>query len=54
MRELRLQLSAKDELLTETRLEALAAAEQAQTLREQVAKLNNELKVYFVFISIFS
>ncbi len=43
--ELRRQLSAKEDLLTETRLEALAAAEQMQQLREAVASLRGELKV---------
>ena len=38
------QLSAKDDLLTETRLEALTSASQLQALREQVAKLRSELQ----------
>ena len=42
--ELQRQLSAKDDLLTETRLEALSSASQLQTLREQVAKLRSELR----------
>ena len=41
--ELQQQLAAKDELLTETRLEALSSAAQLQTLRETVAKLRAEL-----------
>ena len=32
-------------MLTETRLEALSSASQLQSLREQVAKLRNELKI---------
>lgn len=43
--DLRRELVSKDDLLTETRLEALAAASQLQTLRETVAKLRQELKV---------
>ena len=34
----------KDDLLTETRLEALSSASQLQALREQVAKLRTELR----------
>ena len=44
MTELQRQLSAKDDLLTETRLEALSSAAKLHTLRETVAKLRNELK----------
>ena len=43
--DLQRQLNAKDDLLTETRLEALSSASQLQALREQVAKLRNELKI---------
>ena len=43
--DLRRELLSKDDLLTETRLEALAAASQLQTLRETVARLRQELKV---------
>lgn len=39
------QLLAKDDLLTETRLEALSSASQLQSLREAVAKMRQELKV---------
>ena len=42
--DLQRQLSAKDDLLTETRLEALSSASQMQALREQVAKLRSELR----------
>jgi predicted nuclease with TOPRIM domain len=38
------KLSVKDDLLTETRLEALTSASQMQSLREQVAKLRTELR----------
>ena len=38
------QLNLKDDLLTETRLEALSSASQLQALREQVAKLRTELR----------
>ena len=42
--DLQRQLSAKNDLLTETRLEALSSASQMQALREQVAKLRSELR----------
>ena len=42
--DLQRQLAVKDDLLTETRLEALSSASQLQTLRETVAKLRTELK----------
>ena len=41
--ELQDRLAEKDELLTETRLEALNSAAQLQALRETVAKLRAEL-----------
>ena len=41
--ELQDKLAEKDELLTETRLEALNSAAQLQALRETVAKLRAEL-----------
>ena len=41
--ELKEKLAEKDELLTETRLEALNSAAQLQALRETVAKLRAEL-----------
>ena len=41
--ELQEKLAEKDELLTETRLEALNSAAQLQALRETVAKLRAEL-----------
>ena len=43
--DLQRQLAIKDDLLTETRLEALSSASQLQTLRETVAKLRSELKL---------
>ena len=43
MAELQDKLAEKDELLTETRLEALNSAAQLQALRETVAKLRAEL-----------
>ena len=56
------QLAEKDELLTETRLEALSSAAQLQALRETVSKLRSELQgikrgmfqscQYFTLISI--
>ena len=42
--ELQHQLAEKDELLTETRLEALSSAAQLQALRETVSKLRSELQ----------
>ncbi len=42
--ELRRQLSSKDDQLTETRLEALAAEEKMQTLREALVRLRTEMK----------
>ena len=42
--DLQRQLSTKEDLLTETRLEALSSASQMQALREQVAKLRSELR----------
>ena len=60
--ELQHQLAEKDELLTETRLEALSSAAQLQALRETVSKLRSELQgikrgmlqscQYFTLISI--
>ena len=60
--ELQHQLAEKDELLTETRLEALSSAAQLQALRETVSKLRSELqgikrgmfqsRQYFTLISI--
>lgn len=44
MDEMQRQLLAKDDLLTETRLEALSSASQLQSLREAVAKMRQELK----------
>ena len=41
--ELQEKLAEKDEMLTETRLEALNSAAQLQALRETVAKLRAEL-----------
>ena len=41
--ELQHQLAEKDELLTETRLEALSSAAQLQALRETVSRLRSEL-----------
>ena len=38
------QLAEKDELLTETRLEALSSAAQLQALRETVSRLRSELQ----------
>jgi hypothetical protein len=43
--DLQRQLNVKDDLLTETRLEALSSASQLQALREQVAKLRTELRI---------
>ena len=42
--ELQHQLAEKDELLTETRLEALSSAAQLQALRETVSRLRSELQ----------
>ncbi|TRY73505.1 hypothetical protein TCAL_05475 [Tigriopus californicus] len=42
--EMQRQLLAKDDLLTETRLEALSSASQLQSLRESVAKMRQELQ----------
>ena len=42
--ELQNQLAEKDELLTETRLEALSSAAQLQALRETVSRLRSELQ----------
>ena len=42
--DLQRKLTVKDDLLTETRLEALSSASQLQALREQVAKLRTELR----------
>ena len=60
--ELQHQLAEKDELLTETRLEALSSAAQLQALRETVSKLRSELQgikrgmfqscQYYILISI--
>ena len=41
--DLQRRLAEKDDLLTETRLEALSSAAQLQALRETVAKLRGEL-----------
>ena len=48
--DLQRQLSAKNDLLTETRLEALSSASQMQALREQVAKLRSELRYILAYI----